>query len=303
MKLFGKKVSLLDQAWAKQEERKQQEAIAKKNAVIDEIHQAFYTEVDRILEDAKVMRAEDPGESELIDKGRRLKALGFTQTVHAKELKELEERNYKAREENKNKEKVKKAVEYFSQKYPMYRFITREGVLRICGKYGLVFGDVGDYIGTVPDENLKHMEQFKIDPDDVCYGKFANSMSSFLGGVLLIGVCENPDIEERKKKAAFDAATEGMDPMDKLIRQYQMNDGFGYISIHQQPWTSRLPLEIVAPQKEFNMTRRKVVDGQVVQDDPIVLQPVFYGGSKYYLIVTAWGQEASDPEVVNAKHN
>jgi len=37
--------------------------------------------------------------------------------------------------------------------------------------------------------------------------------------------------------------------------------------------------------------------------DPVVLKPVYYGGQKHYLIVTAWGLEASDELVVNEKMN
>ena len=37
--------------------------------------------------------------------------------------------------------------------------------------------------------------------------------------------------------------------------------------------------------------------------DPIVLQPVCFENKKHYLIVTAWGAEASDESVVNQKYN
>jgi len=35
----------------------------------------------------------------------------------------------------------------------------------------------------------------------------------------------------------------------------------------------------------------------------VVLKPVVYNKQKYYLIVTAWGLEASDELVVNQKMN
>ena len=37
--------------------------------------------------------------------------------------------------------------------------------------------------------------------------------------------------------------------------------------------------------------------------DPVVLKPVFFKGMKHYLIVTAWGLEASDELVANQNHN
>jgi hypothetical protein len=38
-------------------------------------------------------------------------------------------------------------------------------------------------------------------------------------------------------------------------------------------------------------------------DDPIVLQPVYYSGDRYFLIVTAWGGESQDPNVFNIRNN
>jgi len=37
--------------------------------------------------------------------------------------------------------------------------------------------------------------------------------------------------------------------------------------------------------------------------DPVVLQPVLFENTKYYLILSAWGQEATDELVVNQKFN
>jgi hypothetical protein len=67
------------------------------------------------------------------------------------------------------------------------------------------------------------------------------------------------------------------------------------------------PLEIAAPIKDFD-TSKMVLSGRKLErkieiPDPVVLQPVFHGGKKHYLIVTAWGDEASDPEVMNPIHN
>jgi ABC-type molybdate transport system permease subunit len=49
--------------------------------------------------------------------------------------------------------------------------------------------------------------------------------------------------------------------------------------------------------KSARVQGHKLVD--IIKDDPIVLQPVKEG----YLIVSAWGIEASDKEVQNSKFN
>ncbi len=48
--------------------------------------------------------------------------------------------------------------------------------------------------------------------------------------------------------------------------------------------------------KDFKLTEREI-------PDPVVLQPVFFKNKKHYLIVTAWGDEASDDLVKNHNHN
>ena len=57
-------------------------------------------------------------------------------------------------------------------------------------------------------------------------------------------------------------------------------------------------LEIAASVKDFNLTDTEIKDFKVneniVVPDPIVLHPVMYNDIKYYLVVTAWGDEASD---------
>ena len=62
-------------------------------------------------------------------------------------------------------------------------------------------------------------------------------------------------------------------------------------------------LQICAPVKDMDSTGLEVAEGYKLQKkhipDPVVLQPVKNG----YLILTAWGDEASDELVVNQKFN
>lgn len=66
--------------------------------------------------------------------------------------------------------------------------------------------------------------------------------------------------------------------------------------------------QIAAPLKDFD--RRNVLiyseSRELIElpaKDPIVLCPVMFENVKYYLIVTAWDEEASDPLVVNERFN
>ena len=63
-----------------------------------------------------------------------------------------------------------------------------------------------------------------------------------------------------------------------------------------------LPFKMVAPVKDFDM-RGKEIKGVEIRNipapDPVVLQPVNGG----YLIVSKWGDEASDKDLVNEIDN
>ena len=139
------------------------------NEIIAEIHDTFYTEVDRLLEMANEKHSLETGKTELINKAERLAKLGFTSS---KEVEEANKENIRLKElqrENLEKESLVRAIEYFSFKYPHYKFITEDSVKKICEKYGLIYGEVQYYKGTVPDINLEHIEKFKITKEDKCY--------------------------------------------------------------------------------------------------------------------------------------
>lgn len=60
-------------------------SIKEKNLIIEEIHNRFYSEVDRILAEASVSKSLETDKQYLIDKCNRLKALGFVSTKEVKE--------------------------------------------------------------------------------------------------------------------------------------------------------------------------------------------------------------------------
>lgn len=70
---------------------------------------------------------------------------------------------------------------------------------------------------------------------------------------------------------------------------------------------NKAPLEIAGPIKDFDTLNMQVNDFKLevkpMEYDPVVLKPVIYNETKYYLIVTAWGIEAQDELVVNETLN
>lgn len=247
------------------------------NEVIEEIHESFYTEVDKLLSDAKVSKSLDTDKQNLIDKCKRLQSLGFTSTLEVKEATKEINRLDTIKKENETKKDLIEAINYFSFKYPNYKFITEESVKKICKKYGLVYGAIDKYIGTVPDRNLKHIEDFNINESDWCYIKRVISMYSWTSDTTISYI----DFKE--------------------YQHHEQSPSSFRLSYHTA--YDICSLEIAAPQKDFEVTGSKIDDCKISYPDPVVLKPVFHGGKKHYLIVTAWGIEASDSLVVNEKMN
>lgn len=262
-----------------------QKEVKSVNEIIEEIHETFYTEVNRLLESAKIQNSLETGKQSLIQKQERLKALGFTNTQEVKEaeleLKRLEE----LRQNNEEKKTLVEAINYFSFKYPHYKFITEESVKNICAKYNLVYGEISRYTGTVPDKNLEHIENFKIMEEDECY-VYETYYSDFM-----IGRFSEEIIYQTKEEYEVRKTKENGEWRDRSRR---IENNF------------KCPLEIAAPLKDFNLTSMEIKDfklSNIEIPDPVVLKPVIFKGQKSYLIITAWGLEGSDELVVNTRNN
>lgn len=253
------------------------------NEIIEEIHESFYTEVDRLLASAKIANSLDTDKEELIQKCKRLKVLGFTNTKEVKEAEVELKRLSILQAENEAKKTLIEAINYFSFKYPNYKFITEESVKKICRKYNLIYGAIDRYTGTVPDKNLKQMEDFKVLEDDEC----------FVHKISYIGMRDYVHIEHITHSQY------------KAKQERQLLDTHR-IALRYHDINMKSPLEIAAPLKDFNMDGMEIKDFKISKieiPDPVVLKPVIFAGQKHYLIVTAWGIEAGDELVVNPIHN
>lgn len=254
------------------------------NEIIQEIHETFYTEVDRLLESAQIMRSEDTELQDLIDKSKRLKSLGFGQTKECIEADAEVARLLEVQKENESNRKLAEAINHFQMRYPVYKFISEASVQKICQKYNLVYGDVKNYKGTVPEKNLREMESFKVRDEDKAYLRWFSDM--------MIHVGRAPRI--RKDIVSYEEHAYTLSERD-LLKSY-----------HSSYCTCPAPLEIAAPLSDFDTSNMEVNNfklSEIEVPDPIVLQPVYFAGMKHYLVVTAWGIESEDELVVNEKMN
>jgi hypothetical protein len=254
------------------------------------IHKEFFTASEKLLEEANSVLEE--ARKINVNKVNSLKSLGFIQAREVKELGPL------IQKKNLSKELVN-LVEYYRLSYPNNKFITEGQVKEICFKYNLVCGDVGRYKGFVPHKNLLDIQKFEL--------KNKDKGVSTSGGTFI------PEAEIRTYDNQYYHIYK-IGTTNRFKYAFQSQDGinfyskdssniFGLNHLGSVRFKVVNGLKICAPIKDMDMSGLELEDGyKLVKKhipDPVVLQPVKEG----YLILTAWGDEASDPLVVNEINN
>lgn len=158
-------------------------------------------------------------------------------------------------------------IHKYQVKYPNYKFVTTQQVKEICEKYKLILGDISLFTGFVPQKNLDEILAFTgVKQEDVLY-----------------------EIREWGMRGPLS------------FRYVTKAEGDRHLGLGHTAEISEIPvgLSICAPEKDFNTDNMRVENHELVPDDPIVLQRV----PKGFLVITAWGDEASDPIIVNQNNN
>ena len=216
-----------------------------------------------------------------VEQGSKLEELYNMGFSGSKEIKKYYEDKSKYDRDlaKKNQEKAKlDKLEYYQLKYLFNKFIDEESVKKICKKYGLYLCKIEDYIGDIPTKNKKELLKFRVWDNDIRETEEIISLDSARllfpigAGFQALGyqTITSPLLTKIKSPVSLMS--------DKLKKIKGKN------------------LLIIAPEDKIDM-RGKEKRGHKIIDDPIILQPVEYG----YLIITAWGAEASD--IVNEKNN
>lgn len=278
-----------------------------------EIHHEFETAAEKLLEKANEIINSQPIVNE--SKINLLKSLGFNQ------VKELQENSEIIKTINLSKEQIN-LINYYKKEYPFNKFITEEQVQEICYKYNLICGDVSKFKGFVPEKNLKEISNFKlkkVDDDNPKIGEIYIIMDDWF--LLNVKDLKNTNFEYDKKQLNYliNAYLPSHDYSyfgDKSTRKFSNIPGWGKIfqyrnnnindgDIKKAIERNKKTLQICAPIKDMDITNMTIKNGYKMKEnyedipDPVVLQPV----KKGYLILTAWGDEASDPLIVNENFN
>jgi len=245
------------------------EPIKDPNVLIAEIHNEFDTSTERLLKEAKeIISKSDKSE---IDKSQRLKNLGF------KSSKFVTETNEKIKEEKESKE-LADSILYFQQWYPNNKFITEKEVAKVCAKYKLIFAEVRYYKGDVPEKNITEIENFILREEDML------TKSNY-----------DDYIEPHRRMQMFGGLAQAFGDRQRP-RYTPPPPPTEYKTRSVKP-----ELKICAPEKDFDTRYMTISEGYKLVNipDPIVLQPVKGG----YLIISKWGLESEDENLVNEKMN
>jgi len=268
-------------------------AITKSDAaIVREIHDDFETASQKALNEAKKI-LESLNNADAKAQVDALKSAGFNNVPivkqwHAEDLKRAEA------------EKRIAAVEKYAIKYPGQKFIFIDQVKAICQKYGLLCVPAYKYKGDVPQKNILEISKFKALPEDT-YLEQTNRFSDRV----------EFDFTKRHNFVDSKQAQKMRDDVNRR-NSYLLNDQSlwptgtalpSYPSYTSMPTFTSVPLFICAPKGDLIVDDNDKVHNGVFMSreikDPIVLHYVGDG----FLIVSKWGPEAEDKDLVNENMN
>lgn len=248
------------------------------------IHEEFNTASNKLLLQVEEMLSHEVA----VIKAEALKRLGFTNASPVTTVTKV-----------KHDYELHKLVKEYEQHYPDYKFIVEEDVIAICKKYGLVFAPVSAYTGFIPASKIDRMVKFRLKQSEhqpldlIRVLEFWSTASD--KEVIAQLKRENPS-------GIFPVMTSYGD-----VYACTLNGEKARVEVGEK--FSRQGLFICAPKKDMDMTGLQNGKNPLMffqanmfkspPPDPVVLKPVKGG----YLIIAAWGDEASDPIVVNPKDN
>lgn len=154
-----------------------------------------------------------------------------------------------------------------SIKYTNYRLIGIKNILNLCEKYDLYLGTIDQFVGSIPYSNLQDLTKHK--------NEVSNSKEF---------ACLSPE-------SAIDISNYGDIYYAIVAPRYMFKENLVE--------ANRLILNIEKPKLKIKFEFQK----PSLNLDPIVLAPLYnprgYNNGIMYQIVTAWGEEAEDDNVIN----
>jgi hypothetical protein len=267
--------------------------------VVQNIHHEFMTAGDILLAEAEGIIKNAPAAA--IDKAERLKRVGFgnAKEVHA-------QNTLKATLEETRK--VASLIQTYKERYPDNKFINLEAVNSICSRYNLLCGPINTFTGFVPEVKLAQIEAFRLVSLDKIEVAKIKKITFTRADQEKDGVkAVRAYLESHKNTIDYDEL-EGRS-VDSFLACVVGRTGRTHdTSFRLEYEIQESQMVICAPKKDFRMSGMMKIgnflqelsfEATVELQDPVVLQPVRGG----FLVVAAWGDEASDPLIANDRDN
>lgn len=171
-----------------------------------------------------------------------------------------------------------------------YKMLLEPQLERVCEKYNLFVRDVEFFIADIPEKNVLDIMNFKIHITDV--------------KPFYYWVDEKKDVDHTWHKERDWATLSEIRSREKYLNWARNRySTFNLTSIIEIAAIKNLFSESAFEKSTDRIIKEKKIEavakGQV-DLDPIVLVKTYNG---YYIVVTAWGDEANDELVLNQNHN
>lgn len=216
-----------------------------------------------------------------------LATIGFNNNPIVIKSKKLElDNKQREKDYNKNKElstNVNYVIDYYKQHFPFNKFIFLPQVLNICEKYNLKIGQVSLFKGDVPEKNINDIGRF-LKQEKILKEKYNQN----------INVSVNDTNIPLSSMIIYEGKSNTLDQyyICAPLKDFYINKSVNMIGVELYKDNKKPTFKYIRPEK-------------IVIPDPIVLKPVYTKNLKVmgFLILTAWGDEAADSNVVNENFN
>lgn len=237
-----------------------------------------------------------------INKGERLKALGFVNTPAAINA-------AKVMQEKEGASERAELVEAYKREYPLLKFLTEEAMASICEKYGLIMAPISHFIKEVPTKNLEEIEQAKPLINSLkAKAKTTTKIIYYSNSYSGPSFCSKKQARKLGLPKEINKAFHSQFKLnDYLKANYKGADKFQYLCDEMtETIEDRSGLFIAAPPSNFNLKGLNKTSkfGFSIIKTREIKDPVVFRYCKGGLqVLTKWGDEASDPALLNEINN
>lgn len=301
------------------------------NSIVKEIHESFTRAELELVHEAEMILKEATEENK--KRAEKLRNMGFG---GAKPVKRL------SKEEQEKAEELLHFRKRYSRIAPQYKFLTEDKLVEICSKYKIVVGASERYTEDIPEKNQEDILNFKIldksfleisddtyrnaiwmqrnglgvHPKNMGTEHIYNTLKMIIRNALSIysshfdvGVFRTmiTELYLRGEGELIDSIKDQLahtvipsDDARQLITPIKTT--YFYVAADIDSFdTKGVDLDgVFLKDKDNNEELAESIKNTLYREyDPIVLAKV-QGG---YLVVTAWGDEASDPDVTQPNRN